>query len=67
MISSIRTPSRQRRATVSENSLLAINRETEMTPSKRREKSRSHGNFLQQRIASISQLEAEINKRESPH
>ncbi|KAF9450563.1 kinase-like protein [Macrolepiota fuliginosa MF-IS2] len=62
VIPEIHTPSRQRRATVSENSPVAIPRDAEMSPSKRREKSRSHGNFLQQRIASMTQLEAEINK-----
>ncbi|KAJ3572947.1 hypothetical protein NP233_g2751 [Leucocoprinus birnbaumii] len=66
VIPEIHTPSRQRRATVSEDSPIAFHRDTEMTPSKRREKSRSHGNFLQQRIASISQLEAEINKPVEP-
>lgn len=66
MVPEIHTPSRQRRATVSEDSPIATRRDTEMTPSKRREKSRSHGNFLQQRIASISQLEAEINKPVEP-
>ncbi|KXN82862.1 MAP/microtubule affinity-regulating kinase 4 [Leucoagaricus sp. SymC.cos] len=62
MIPEIHTPSRQRRATVSMNSPVSIHRDAEMSPSERREKSRLHGNFLQRRIASISQLEAEIDK-----
>lgn len=61
----VQTPLRQKRATVSENSLVALLRDTEIIPSRRREKSRSNGNSFQQRIASISQIETEINKRES--
>ncbi len=64
IIPEIHTPSRRRRATVSQDSPVAINKNAEMSPSKRREKSRSHGNLLQQRIASLTKLEAEINKRE---
>jgi len=59
------TPTRKRRTTVSEDSPVAVLRDTVMTPSQGREKSQSHGHFLQQQIASISRLEAEINKRES--
>jgi serine/threonine-protein kinase GIN4 len=65
LVPEIHTPPRKRRATVSDNSPIAIHRDSEMSPSKIREKSRSHGNLLQQRIASLTQLEAEFNKRES--
>jgi len=63
----VQTPSRKRR-TISEDSPVAILKDNVMTSPKGREKSQSHGHFLQQRIASISRLEAEINelnKRES--
>lgn len=67
----IYTPSRPRRATVSicspEKTLQTppdMDIETG-SPSKRREKSKSHGNLFQLHIAPISFLEAEINKRES--
>ncbi|KAL9711218.1 hypothetical protein Ac2012v2_005758 [Leucoagaricus gongylophorus] len=62
----VQTPLRQKRATVSENSLVALLRDTEITPSRRREKSRSNGNSFQQCIASISQIETEINKPIEP-
>jgi hypothetical protein len=61
----IHTPSRQRRATVSGLSLetpLNLDLETG-SPSKRREKSKSHGDLFQRHIAPISFLEAELNKR----
>jgi serine/threonine-protein kinase GIN4 len=63
----IHTPSRQRRATVSGRSLEApLNLDLETgSPSKRREKSKSHGNLFQQHIAPISLLEAELNKGRS--
>ncbi|XP_006462561.1 hypothetical protein AGABI2DRAFT_193680 [Agaricus bisporus var. bisporus H97] len=60
------TPSPKRRATVSEDSPIAIHKDAEMSPSKRRDKTRSHGNLLQQRIASLTQLEAEFNKPTPP-
>ena len=64
----IHTPSRPRRATVStcspEKSLETANPFLETgSPSKRREKSRSHGNMFQRHIASLSVIEAELNKR----
>ena len=63
----IHTPSRQRRATVSGRSPeaplnLDLSFETG-SPSKRREKSKSHGNLFQRHIAPVSFLEAELNKR----
>lgn len=66
-IPEIYTPSRQRRATVSTRSPdpAGPTLDLEMeggSPSKRKEKSRSHGNLFQRHIAPISYLEAELNK-----
>lgn len=64
----IHTPSRQRRATVSglsPETPLNLDLETG-SPSKRREKSKSHGNLFQQHIAPISFLEAELDKQNKP-
>ncbi|KAF9483411.1 hypothetical protein BDN70DRAFT_318045 [Pholiota conissans] len=72
-IPEIYTPSRQRRATVSTGS--PGQAETTRTfdldieggsPSKRKEKSRSHGNLFQRHIAPLSLLEAELNKVPPP-
>ncbi|KAF5382497.1 hypothetical protein D9615_003045 [Tricholomella constricta] len=68
----IHTPSRKRRATVSICSpekapKTPSNLDAEAgSPSKRREKSRSHGNLFQSHIAPVSMLEAELNKPELP-
>jgi hypothetical protein len=65
-----RTPTRQRRATVSARSpepadaSFDIDVETG-SPSKRREKSRSHAALLERRITPVAQLEIEIAKRKS--
>lgn len=66
-IPEIYTPSRQRRATVStrspEPAEPAFNLDVEGgSPSKRKEKSKSHGNLFQRHIAPISVLEAELSK-----
>jgi len=64
----LRTPTRKRRATVSTRSPEPI--ETQNTfdidaesPSKRKEKCRSHGNLFQLHITPISMLELELEKR----
>ncbi|GLB38202.1 putative protein tyrosine kinase [Lyophyllum shimeji] len=68
----IHTPSRKRRATVSICSpekapQTPMNLDAESgSPSKLREKSRSHGNLFQLHIAPVSMLEAELNKPELP-
>ncbi|KAG5653104.1 hypothetical protein H0H81_002251 [Sphagnurus paluster] len=70
----IHTPSRQRRATVSVCSSPEKSPKTpfmgrdvdDVSPSKRREKSKSHGNLFQLHIAPVSLLEAELNKPEPP-
>jgi hypothetical protein len=65
-----RTPTRQRRATVSARSpepadaSFDIEMETG-SPSKRKEKSRSHADLLERRITPVAQLELEIAKRKS--
>lgn len=61
------TPSRQRRATVSTRSPEPAEPKFDLdsgagSPSKRKEKSKSHGNLFQRHIAPISVLEAELNK-----
>ena len=70
-IPEIHTPSRQkRRATVSVTSPVAVEKlvpaattsEVGASPSKRREKSKSHSDLLNKRIVPIALLEAEINK-----
>jgi len=60
----IHTPSRQRRATVSTRSPEPTEKafDIEGSPSKRKEKSKSHGNLFQMHIAPISLLEEELNK-----
>lgn len=70
LLPEIQTPSRQRRATVSTGSpsvpqvaSTAFDMDTG-SPSKRKEKSKSHGNLFQLRITPISLLEAELDKRE---
>jgi serine/threonine-protein kinase GIN4 len=64
LIPEIHTPSRQRRATVSTGSPgVALDIDTG-SPSKRREKSKSHGNLFQRHITPVSMLEAELNKSE---
>ena len=70
-IAQVRTPPRPRRATVSGQSPqpifshIPLEFSSELktgSPSKRREKSKSHGNLFQQHIAPISYLEAELRK-----
>lgn len=68
-IPEICTPSRQRRATVSTRSPEPAEPSFDLeieggSPSKRKEKSKSHGNLFQfqKHIAPISFLEAELNK-----
>ncbi|KAF8964325.1 hypothetical protein BDZ97DRAFT_899869 [Flammula alnicola] len=70
-IPEIHTPSRQRRATVStrspEPAVPAFDLNIEGgSPSKRKEKSKSHGNLFQRHIAPISLLEAELSKVPPP-
>ncbi|KAF8645210.1 hypothetical protein AX16_008037 [Volvariella volvacea WC 439] len=72
-IPEIRTPSRQRRATLAIHSPgKSRNLETcdfdldTGSPSKRKEKSKSYGNLLQRHIAPISVLEAELAKPPPP-
>ncbi|KAF8158040.1 hypothetical protein B0H34DRAFT_707275 [Crassisporium funariophilum] len=71
-IPEIHTPSRQRgqrRATVSTRSPEPAERvfsAPEGSPSKRKEKSKSHGNLFQMHIAPISLLEAELDKAPPP-
>ncbi|KAF9046191.1 hypothetical protein BJ165DRAFT_1134254 [Panaeolus papilionaceus] len=60
VIPEIHTPSRQRRATVSTSS------PGPESPSKKKEKSRSHGNLFQRHIAPIAVLEAELAKPPPP-
>ncbi|RDB19031.1 MAP/microtubule affinity-regulating kinase 4 [Hypsizygus marmoreus] len=68
----IHTPSRQRRATVSicsPEKTPQVSKELDVdtgSPSKRREKSKSHGNLFQLHITPVSLLEAELNKPELP-
>jgi serine/threonine-protein kinase GIN4 len=63
-IPEIRTPSRQRRATVSTRSPEPSEQVSgiEGSPSKQKERSRSYGNLFQMHIAPISLLEAELSK-----
>jgi len=72
-IPEIHTPSRQRRATVStrspepvvaaiESRSMSLDIPDGGSPSKRKEKARSHGNLFQMHIAPISLLEAELSK-----
>ena len=63
-IPEIHTPSRQRRATVSTRSPELTEQvfDVEVSPSKRKEKSRSHGNLFEMHIAPISLLEAELSR-----
>lgn len=67
LLPEIHTPSRQRRATISmcspERSPHTPPGVDSGSPSKRREKSKSHGNLLQMHITPVSMLEAELNKR----
>lgn len=65
LIPEIHTPSRQRRATVSTGSPGATLDIDSRSPSKRREKSKSHGNLFQKHITPVSLLEAELNKCKS--
>ena len=62
------TPSRKRRATVvtrsPENGRKALSLEIDVSPSKRREKSRSHGDLLRP-ITPITKLEFELERRTS--
>ncbi|KAH0586424.1 hypothetical protein H2248_007659 [Termitomyces sp. 'cryptogamus'] len=67
----LNTPVRKRRATVSNCSPEISQTPSDLctdagSPSKRREKSKSHGNLLQLHIAPISMLDAELNKSQSP-
>lgn len=67
LIPEIHTPSRRRRATVSTRSPEPVSSPgpadtEEGSPSKRKEKSKSHANLFQLHIAPLSLLEAEINK-----
>ncbi|KAL4261794.1 non-specific serine/threonine protein kinase [Pleurotus pulmonarius] len=65
----LHSPNRQRRATVSTRSPEPADKQPineNMTPSKRREKSKSHGNLLQLRITPISALESELQKSNTP-
>ncbi|KAF9468652.1 kinase-like domain-containing protein [Collybia nuda] len=66
LIPEIHTPSRQRRATVSTGSPGALLNMESDSPSKRREKSKSHGNLFQKHIAPVSLLEAELSKLDAP-
>ncbi|PPQ85184.1 hypothetical protein CVT25_004191 [Psilocybe cyanescens] len=71
VIPEIHTPSRQRRATVSTRSpgptAPVFADAGDSSPSKRKEKSKSHGNLLQRHIvAPISLLEAELEKAPPP-
>jgi serine/threonine-protein kinase GIN4 len=63
-IPEIHTPSRQRRATVSTRSPEPAEQvfDTEGSPSKQKERSRSYGNLFQMHITPISLLEAELSK-----
>jgi serine/threonine-protein kinase GIN4 len=66
----MRSPPRQRRATVSTRSPEPVNADNDCdpligSPSKRKEKSRSQGNLMQP-ISPISQLEYELQRREIP-
>ena len=67
VLSSPQTPSRKRRATVvtrsPENGRKALSLEIDVSPSKRREKSRSHGDLLRP-ITPITKLEFELERRE---
>ncbi|KIM43003.1 hypothetical protein M413DRAFT_393485 [Hebeloma cylindrosporum] len=80
-IPEIHTPSRQRRATVSTRSPEPVESQVRThafddtpldtqvdggSPSKRKEKSRSHGNLFQRHIAPILVLEAELSKTPPP-
>ncbi|KAF9013205.1 hypothetical protein BDQ17DRAFT_1321088 [Cyathus striatus] len=65
VVPEIHTPSRQRRATVSTGSPEAAML-FDGSPSKRKEKSKSHGNLFDQRIARLSLIEAELNKVPAP-
>ncbi|KAG6902526.1 hypothetical protein C0995_015344 [Termitomyces sp. Mi166 len=68
----LNTPARKRRATVSDCALEKVSQGPDdldvatSSPSKRREKSKSHGSFLQLHIAPISMLDAEFNKSQLP-
>lgn len=69
VIPEIRTPSKQRRATVSVGSPGPATGQTfddidTGSPSKRKEKSRSHGNLFQLHITPVSMLEYNLNNLE---
>lgn len=68
VLAGLHTPTRQRRATVSTrapepaDATFDIDMETG-SPSKRKEKSKSHADLLDRRITPLAQLELEISKR----
>ncbi|KAJ6621778.1 hypothetical protein B0H10DRAFT_2015719 [Mycena sp. CBHHK59/15] len=67
----MRTPTRQRRATVSARSPEPLDASFDIdietgSPSKRKEKSKSHADLLQRRITPIALLELEISKPVAP-
>lgn len=67
VLSPPQTPSRKRRATVvthsPENVRKAVSLEIDVSPMKRREKSRSHGDLLRP-ITPVTKLEFELERRE---
>jgi len=70
IMAGLRTPTRPRRATVSARSPEPADTSFDLeietgSPSKRKEKSRSHADLLQRRITPVALLELELAKRET--